>query len=116
MSRYGNIQDPKCSAQDFKIDRFINDMGRISFGNSGVPKELQEYIKADRKAIEDIFACGDCLYILPKTRETAQYLFKVAMNGYVENSIDDNDTSYPLADEIEWIKLGDRYYLSLWWD
>lgn len=113
MGRYNNINDMECTAGDFRVSRFIQSMDGIDFGNCGVPKQLQEYIKNDRKAIEDIFVCGDSMYILPKTRETAKYLFDVVMDGYTE---DDYCDKIPLADEVKWVKLGDRYWLSLWWD
>lgn len=112
MGRYNNICDMNCTPNEFRVDQFIGTMDRINFGNCGVPKQLQEYIRNDRKAIEDIFVCGDSLYVLPRTRETAKYLFDVVMDGYTEDNYDEQ----PLADEVEWVKLGDRYWLSLWWD
>lgn len=87
-------------------------MRDINFGNCGVPTELQDFLLRDKKGIEDIFLGRDNLYILPRSRETAKHLVATCIGEK------DEYDEYPdtLADEIEWVKLGDRYWLMLWWD
>lgn len=100
-------------SQDYRVNQFICSMRDIHFGNCDVPNKLQDFLIRDKKAIEDVFVIGDSLYILPRSRQTAKYLFDIVMNGYDE--VYQNE-GCPLADEIEWVKMGDRYWLSLWWD
>lgn len=113
MSRYGSITDYGCSAQEFRVKSFLQEMNSIDFGNCGVPTKLQDHLIRDKKGIEDIFVLDDSLYILPRSKQSAKYLFDVVMNDY---NAELNDSEFPLADEIDWCKLGDRYYLRLWWD
>ena len=113
MSRYGDVTDYKMTAQEYRVNSFLQSMRSIDFGNCGVPTKLQDHLLRDKKAIEDIFRGEDCLFILPKSQQAAKYLFDVVMNGYSENI---PDCEFPLADDISWCKFGDRYYLHLWWD
>jgi len=99
--------------EEFRIDLFMSSMKHIDFGNCGVPTELQDFLLRNKKSIEDIFLGDDSLYILPKTRDIAKELLSVCMG---EEEYNDPGYYRALADDISWIKLGDRYYLSLWWD
>lgn len=112
MSRYGAITDSHQTPEEFRVESFLQDMLSINFGNCGVPEKLQDFLIRDKKGIEDIFLGQDCLYILPKSQQSAKYLFDLCVGDK------DEYDSYPnsLADEISWVKLGNRYYLSLWWD
>lgn len=112
MSRFGSITDYKSSVQEFRVKSFLQNMKSIDFGNCGVPSQLQDYLLRDKKAIEDIFVDGSCLYILPRSRQTAKYLFDVCVGKEDEYG----DHSKALADEVDWCKFDDRYYLRLWWD
>lgn len=112
MSRYGHIRESNETPEQFRVASFIQSMGRIDFGNCGVPTVLQEYVKNNRGSIEDIFIDNDSVYILPRTRESASELFNLC-RGEKE---DDEEDYWGIADEINWLKLGDRYWLSLWWD
>lgn len=108
-----NISESKYSTpQELRIETFISSMRYIDFGNGGVPSKLQDYILRDKKAIEDIHYDNATVYILPKSQQTAKYLLDVCLG--------DKDLSdeYPnaLADEIGWLKVGDRYWLRLWFD
>lgn len=114
MSKYGNIHDSKFKTpQEFRVDNFISIMRDIHFGNCDIPTELQDYIIRDKKGIEDIFLTDNGLYILPKSIQSAKYLFDVCTG---EKNIEYNEYENSLADEIDWMKIGDRYWLSLWWD
>lgn len=113
MSRYGQVVDYKMDSAEFRVKSFIQEMRSIDFGNCGVPTKLQDYLIRDQKAIEDIFTVGASLYILPRSRETAKFLFDVVMDEYDESR---DDCGFPLADDVTWAKLGDRYWLHLWWD
>ena len=116
MSQYGQIIDSKQSVQEFRVDLFFGSMRSINFGNSGVPTKLQDHLLRDRKGIEDIFMVDDSLYILPKSKQSAKYLFDVVMDGCSTEDDGEDDDGMPLADDISWVKMGDRYWLSLWWD
>lgn len=113
MSRYGQIRDSKKTAQEFRVDYFLQTMRGIYFGNGGVPTQLQDFLLRDKKGIEDVFIGDDSLYILPKSQQSAKYLFDTVINGYDE--VYQNE-GCPLADDISWVKMGDRYWLNLWWD
>lgn len=113
MSRYGQIHDFDQTASEFRVQLFIGDMDRIDFGNCGVPTALQEYFKNNREKIEDVFVVDASMYVLPATHESAKELFDICRGKRDE---DEDDGWYTLADEISWVKLGDRYWLSLWWD
>lgn len=106
------VTDYGRTAPEFRVKLFLEEMKSIDFGNGGVPTKLQDYFIRDHKAIEDIFMMDASLYILPKSRESAKFLLDVVNNGYDQNS----DGEFPLADDISWCKLGDRYWLHLWWD
>ena len=112
MSQYGQITDYKMPIKNFRVESFLQCMRHIDFGNCGVPTKLQDHLLRDKKAIEDIFVIDASLYILPKSKQSAKYLFDVVMNSFVEGA----DSEFPLADEVRWCKFEDRYYLQLWWD
>lgn len=98
--------------EEFRVKSFLSDMRSINFGNCGVPTKLQEYLIRDKRGIEDIFLGEDCVYILPRSRDTAKFLLDVCLG---EKDHYDNHPD-ALADEIGWVKMGDRYWLNLWWD
>lgn len=109
--RYGQVDDFKQKPEELRVNILMQDMGRIDFGNSGVPNVLQELLKEKRELVEDAFFGSDSLYILPATREFAKELF-YTMVGEKDGEYD----YFSFADDIRWVKLGDRYWLSLWWD
>ena len=111
MSRYGQIRESGETAEHYRVSSFIAAADRIDFGNCGVPTVLQEHIKTNRDSIEDIFIDNDSVYILPRTREAARELFDLC-----RGEKEDEEDYWGIADEINWLKLGDRYWLSLWWD
>ena len=112
MSRYGQITDSKQTPQEFRVEYFLQAMRNLNFGNCGVPTQLQDFLLRDKKGIEDVFIGDDSLYILPRSKQSAKYLFDTC----VGNEDEWNDYPNSLADEISWVKMGDRYWLSLWWD
>lgn len=108
--RYGRVQETGKSAEEFRIDQFIYESGRQQFGNGGLNKETVAYIAKNREEIQDVFFDRDTIYILPGTKQFAAQLFNKCVN------FDFGGDNGAIADEVDWIKLGRRYWLRLWWD
>lgn len=109
MKRYGRIEDSKCTAQELRIQSFKSGMRGIDFGNCGVPQDIQYVFNSHVDWVEDVFIGIDSIYILPSSREAAENLYDVVVR------IEDGE-EYALADDVSWYKLGDRYWLGLWFD
>lgn len=108
--RYGQIREQDSTAAEFRVMLFINDLGEQR-GNSGFSGPTQEFLEKNKSLIEDAFTDNDSAYILPKTREFAKELFKQVLHNY------DPEEDYGAeADEVDWLKMDDRYWLRLWWD
>lgn len=109
---YGKIMESDLTAGQFRVQAFIQNADRIDFGNCGVPTQLKDFISNNKSLIEDIFVDNDGLYILPATAASAGKLFNLCTGKKNEW----NDYDETLADEINWTKIENRYWLSLWWD
>jgi len=109
--RYGKIQETNQSAEDFRKDTVLYDIDRGQFGNGGFSKEMVEFLRTNKEEIQDIFCDSDTVYILPASKQFAADLFNKCIGE--KDSYDDYSG---IADEIDWLKLGKRYWLRLWWD
>ena len=108
--RYGRIREDSGTVAQFRTMLFINDLGEQR-GNGGFSPETATFLRNNRSLIADAFTDNDSVYILPKTREFAKELFKQILHNY------DPEKDYGAeADEVEWVKIEGRYWLSLWWD
>src|SRR5690606_6938357 len=76
MSRYGKITETNQSAEEFRKDTFLYDVGRMQFGNGGFSKEMIEFLKTNIEEIQDVFCDSDTVYILPGTKQFAAMLYK----------------------------------------
>lgn len=109
--RYGQIRETGQTAEEFRVQNFLYESDN-QLGNGGMPKRLQEFLKEHKDDIQDAFTDSDTAYILPATKQFAAALFAECVGKK------DEWGDYPdcIADEIDWIKLGNRYWLQLWWD
>lgn len=108
MSSVGKIRDYGGSAIDQKISLTTS---ITEFTNGGYPKELFGVISADHSLVEDIFASDDSLLILPSSKEAAKKIYASCV--YFD---DDCGELRGVADDVCWLKMDGRYWLSLWWD
>lgn len=110
MSRVGEVRDYGDSAIDQKINLTVS---ITEFTNGGYPKELFDLISADHSLVEDIFASDDSLLVLPRSKEAAKKIYASCV--YYDEDWDDGELR-GVADDVSWLKMDDRYWLSLWWD
>jgi hypothetical protein len=113
MARYGQIREHEGTAQEFRVNLFFQSTIEQQLGNGGIPKTLQDFLKANRELVEDVFSDDDSVYILPKTKEFAGELFNVCTGPYGKEF---EEYAENCADEIDWNKIEGRYWLGLWWD
>lgn len=111
--RYGRINETNQTANEYRVGLILNSVSAIQLGNGGLNKPMIHFLNRNKADIEDIFLDNDSLYILPKTKEFATLLFNTCVGEKVQG---EDEYLSPIADEIDWLKLGDRYYLRLWWD
>ena len=79
--------------------------------NGGGAGVLHEYIKDNHSAVEDIVLDSDSLMILPSSKEEAGKLYNLAVG-----EADKDEETFAIADEVDWVKIEGRWWLSLWWD
>lgn len=105
------VRDVGRTALDIRLDGILLWQGsREYYGNGGPGVELLDFLTKYRSEIQDAFRTGDELYILPSSKRFAAMLASLL-------SKDGHDKrGERFADEIDWVKLGDRYWLRLWWD
>ena len=111
MSRYGQIRETGESTQEFKVREFLNSMD-MQLGNGGLSRDTQAFLRENSDQIEDAFIGEDGMYLLPATREFATLLY----NQILGKHYDPEEDYGAEADEVEWYKVDNRYWLSLWWD
>lgn len=109
--RYGKVSESGQTSEEFRKDVVLYSIGYGQFGNGGFSKEMVEFLKSNREEIQDIFCDSDTVYILPSSKQFAAMLFNKCIGE--KDSYGDYSG---IADEIDWIKLGQRYWLRLWWD
>lgn len=110
--RYGKIYEEKQSAPDFRVDSTLRSLDRLQLGNGGVNKETLLFMTQYRSELQDMFIDDDSLYVLPASKQFAAMLFSHCIGKRDEYG----EHSNAIADEIDWIKIGSRYWLRLWWD
>lgn len=110
MGDVSGIRDYGLSAIEHKISLVLDIR---EFTNGGYPKDLFKLIKEDHSLVEDIFASDDSLIILPSSREAAKNIYDACV--YFDDEWNDGELR-GVADDVSWIKMDGRYWLSLWWD
>ena len=111
MARYGNRRETDEPLESIRLRELCNLLEREDW-NGAPTSTIANYIRNKDSGIEDAFL-GDCsCTILPKDKESAQKLWELVM-GDVLKAPEDN---LALADEVDWLKIGDRWWLNLWWD
>lgn len=112
MSRYGQIRECNSTAADFRVSLFFQSTISQQLGNGGIPTNLQEFLTKNRDKVEDVFSGNDSVYILPKDKDFARALYKECVGPLDKHG----EYIEPVADEIDWNKIENRYWLGLWWD
>ena len=111
MARYGNRRETDKPLSEIRFEDACSLLEREDW-NGAPTKLIADYVRNKVNGIEDIFL-GDCsCTILPKDKESAQKLWELIMDDVIKNPED----STALADEVDWLKIGDRWWLNLWWD
>ena len=110
--RYGKVIESGQTAEEFRIDTFLRNIAYNDFGNGGFSKGAIKFLNDNRQEIQDAFVDYDSAYILPASKQFAAELYRVCLG----EAFSDPDNSFAEADEVDWIKLGQRYWLCLWWD
>lgn len=112
MGKYGDIRESEKSAEEYRVDTFLYHIYKNDFGNGGFSREVVEFLEQNREEIQDAFVDYDSAYILPATKKFAKELYEACLG----DALTDSENSFAIADEVDWLKLGNRYWLRLWWD
>lgn len=102
--KFGNIYDSDLSPEEYRVKGVLDHIKNRDVGSFSISRNFINFLESNKDEIQDMFLGLNTLYILPATKKFASTLFMVSTkDGGVAN-------------EIDWQKIGRRYYLKLWWD
>lgn len=112
--RYGNIRENKgTTTHQYRLDQSCFAMDDMTINGAATPN-VAKYVRANPDDIEDIIV-GSCqVLVLPSSKDAAGRLAQFALGD--KNEEGDYDYENTIADEVDWEKIEDRYWLRMWWD
>lgn len=107
MARYGNRRETATTLAKLRIQENVMNF-RDQDWNGARTNEVADYVMDEKNGIEDFIVGDSACMILAKDRDSAKKLWTFAAPQ--------DDESFGIADEVDWLKVEDRWWLTLWWD